>query len=382
MSIQEEHRSIANNLAHIHGGYRLANERSGVILYMACPKCLHERGRIEFQSRHLAVMLDRWINAQHRNTKVATCMRCNSHFGKQDLLDYPTIETRGFRDNNKNTISFKQPAAISFAEIKNNVEIPHSPGECVGLADLPKTHPAWQYLSSRPTLDIERLVSDYNAAFCYKELPKNEDFGIFYKDLKHTRNTPQNRIVFYSTYNGILQAWQSRLIDKTVKQGDFTTYSYFHPDKNDYEVAYVNVKNELNWVHPYKAKRDIPPKYYNCRMHKHKVVFGRDAYLRHNKDVPYKDRYVVVTEGILDAVQFGGRGVACLGKQICVEQVPILLQLAPKIIFAVQNDKASESGFEFGKSLLETISVEYDKVSPPEAFNDFGEMDHKGPLRV
>jgi len=377
--ITESHKSIANNLVHIHGGYRLANERSGVILYMACPTCLTTKGRSELESRHLAIMLDVWINSRsHR--KVAKCMRCNSTFTAKQLLSFPNLEQRGLRVHVQNVIAEKKPAPIMYESSQSGINIPYPPGDTIPVSRLDNSHPVWEYLHSRNTLDIERLKTDFHMSYCIKEFPQNFDIGVIYKKLPASRNTPQGRIVFKSYNCGYLEAWQSRLVEKTavvVKneiEGSINISYHLHPDKHEFIATHIKNGDETFFIPPNTRKRDIPPKYFNGRFHKHNIVFGHDAYLENNKDIPYSDRVIYVTEGILDAVQFGGNGVAVLGKQISIEQIPILLKLSPKIIFATQNDDAAESGLDNNKEMMDRYNLSYDVIRPPLEFNDFGEM--------
>lgn len=375
MSISEAHTSIANNLASRHGNYRLANERSGVIAYMACPVCLETKGRQEFESRHMAVMLDFWLK-NNFNTVVAKCMRCDRKFKKKELLSWPTLKERNFSDHSKVIVTPKKPKPVILRDFLDGVEIPYDPGQVIPISELPKNHPAWQYLLSRETLDIDSLIRDFHPSFCIKERPESQELGIFYKKFPVMRITPQGRIIFYSFCNSHMQAWQSRLIDQKIKINGGELTSILHPDTNQFVPVSFNNGDTITYIPPVTSKSKIPPKYYNGRFHKHKILFGYDSYLNNNKNIPYEKRVIFVAEGLLDAVQVGGDGVACLGKQICQEQVPLLLSLSPKIVFMVQNDEPSETGFKNSKEFFDKINVQVFRVSPPENFNDFGEMHH------
>lgn len=340
---------------------------------MACPACLEVKGRQEFESRHLAVMLDAWLKTTY-NTTVGKCMRCDRKYKKLELSNWPTLKERNFSDNNKNVFVRKIPKPVSLEAVIDGVEIPYGPGVVVPLTELPETHPAWQYILNRKTLDIETLIRDFHPGFCVKERPQSEELGIFYKRTPNSRNTPQGRIVFHSYCNGHLQAWQSRLIDQTTNINGGKLTSILHPDTHQFIPVTFSMGDQVSYIAPNTSKNKLPTKYYNGRFHKHKLVFGYDAYAKHNKDVPYDQRVIFVAEGILDAVQVGGDGVACLGKQICPEQVPLLLSLSPKIVFMVQNDEPSESGFRSNEALFRNLNIEIFRVTPPDGFNDFGDM--------
>lgn len=374
--ITDSHKSIADNLTSIHGTYRLANERSGVILYMACPHCLSEKGKSEFDSRHMAIMLDVWLKSTY-NVTVAKCMRCNKKFKKNELLNWPSLKDRNFCDNNRNQVSFKIPKPVSFKEVIDGVSVPYGPGRVVPITELPKSHPAWCYLLSRDTLDIETLVRDFHPQFCVCEAPENAELGIFYKKLPIARNTPQGRIVFNSFTDGHLSAWQSRLIEASIHVNGGKINSFLHPDTLEFINTSFVIDGNVTFIGAYTKKNQTPVKYYNGRFHKHKIIFGHDAYLKRVEHIPYSDRVIYVAEGILDAVQLDGFGVACLGKQLCPDQVAILLSLSPKIVFLVQNDTAAELGFEANKELFNKLNLEIFRISPPKEFNDFGEMHYK-----
>lgn len=375
MEITDAHKSLVNNLAPIHGSFRLASERSGVVAYMACPHCLEVKGKAEFESKHMVILLDRWLKNTF-NSSVGKCMRCDAKFTKNQLLGFPTLKERNYSDNNKNMVRSYVPKPIHYKEVVEGVSVPYDAGVTIPLTELPKDHPAWQYLLSRQTLDLECLVRDFHPAFCVQERPTNKDIGLFYKKLPESRDTPQGRIVFHSYIKGKLSAWQSRLIEKTELVGGGKMKSYLHPDTFQFINTHFEYDGKITFVPPYAAKKNLPCKYYNGRFHKHNIVFGYDAYAQHNSNIPYADRTIFVAEGILDAVQLGGYAVACLGKQLHAEQVSVLLSLAPKIVFLVQDDDAAESGFRANKELMEKYNLPVFRVSPPEGYNDFGDVDH------
>jgi hypothetical protein len=376
MEISDAHKSIVSNLAPIHGSFRLSNERSGVVAYMACPHCLEVKGSAEFDSKHMVVLLDRWLKNTF-NTVVAKCMRCEAKFKKSEIMNFPTLKERNYSDNNRNVISTYVPKPVTYKETVDGIDVPYDAGTTIPITELPRTHAVWEYLDSRNNLDIDTLIRDFHAAFCTVERPESKELGIFYKRLPESRNTAQGRLVISSYVRGHLTAWQSRVIDKKVKINGGVMHSYLHPDTFEFTNTHYVHEGSTTYVAPYEAKKHLPAKYYNGRFHKHKIVFGYDAYARRNANIPYEERTIFVAEGVLDAIQLGGTAVACLGKSIREEQVPVLLSLSPKIVFLVQNDDAAESGFTASAEIMKKFNLEVHRVSPPAEFNDFGDMHHQ-----
>jgi len=87
---------------------------------------------------------------------------------------------------------------------------------------------------------------------------------------------------------------------------------------------------------------DQQPKYVNPPTKKSMIILNEDYFDR--------EKFIVVTEGLIDAFMIGKQGTACLGKEITEEFVKILLEKTDKgVIIAFDNDKDGK------KSLLKFI---------------------------
>lgn len=82
----------------------------------------------------------------------------------------------------------------------------------------------------------------------------------------------------------------------------------------------------------------LEPKYLNPSTEKQIII--------HNEEHFDRDKYIIVTEGLIDAFMIGDQGTSCLGKEISSPFLEILFSLTDKgVIIALDND---EDG---GKSL-------------------------------
>ena len=78
-------------------------------------------------------------------------------------------------------------------------------------------------------------------------------------------------------------------------------------------------------------KENQLPKYLNPVAEKESVILNKDNFV--------KDNYIIVTEGILDALSIGNQGTACLGAFIKDDFIKELLKFTNKgIIIALDND--------------------------------------------
>jgi len=109
-----------------------------------------------------------------------------------------------------------------------------------------------------------------------------------------------------------------------------------------YIIPIVDGNDDIIYFQGRASSSDIIPKYDNPTVAKSSIVFNEHRFQR--------DKYIIVTEGILDAMMLGTQGTTCLGTHITDDFIKRLLKLTDKgIIIALDNDKA---GFQ---SLLKFI---------------------------
>ena len=83
----------------------------------------------------------------------------------------------------------------------------------------------------------------------------------------------------------------------------------------------------------------MEPKYLNPTTEKQIII--------HNEDHFDKDKYIVVTEGLIDAFMVGDQGTSCLGKEISPTFLKILFGLTDKgVIIALDNDKDGKKSLD------------------------------------
>jgi DNA primase len=109
------------------------------------------------------------------------------------------------------------------------------------------------------------------------------------------------------------------------------------------------------------------PKYLNACAEKEAVIVNREKFQR--------DKYIVVTEGILDADSVGTQGTACLGASIKEEFVEELAKYTDEgIIIGLDNDPAGYNGLLTLTQLLKGRARYY--LTPKEhvRIKDFNEL--------
>ena len=79
----------------------------------------------------------------------------------------------------------------------------------------------------------------------------------------------------------------------------------------------------------------MEPKYLNPSTEKQIII--------HNEENFSRDKYIVVTEGLIDAFMVGAQGTSCLGKEISPDFLKALFGLTDKgVIIALDNDESGE----------------------------------------
>ena len=197
------------------------------------------------------------------------------------------------------------------------------------------------------TLYCKVLGIDYKTA--YKKLFKY-DSKKYKERLKPVRVKPAKIINEPNNFNWILQDCKldvgSLMYDTYKRLLEEFRAERMIPDKYDLFLAHRGKYKGRVIIPIYDAQRDIiffqgrslpaldlEPKYLNPVTEKSMIVL--------NESVFQKDKYIVVTEGIIDAFMVGGQGTACLGVKMSDEFLKRLLSSTDKgVILVFDNDDA------------------------------------------
>lgn len=358
--MKTEQEVLAENLCKIHGAGTIRHERSGAQLYVACPSCLQNYGDRELTSRHLVINLDFWLMQEfieNRKKKLAICMKCNTKYSKDQLTKMAPLKTRlgRFIKTDVSSYTSNQNAQILDTDENGNL-VPFGPGKIIPIIDLATTHPARWYIEQRG-FDVNQLYAQFQTSFCEQETPPDKAKSIGYKRLSGTwRDTPQGRIIFFCFMYGIRKGWQGRLMEHS--EGEFTYL--WHPYNQEWETS-IDKKELSKYVNGRGTKRS-------------EILYGFQYVKDYLETLPAKDRYVVITEGCLDAAKFDKHGLALTGKSISQIHIDTLKGITNNIIIGSDGDQV---GIEASKIMIKKLIENDFKVEiiyPLKGYKDFGEM--------
>jgi hypothetical protein len=116
-------------------------------------------------------------------------------------------------------------------------------------------------------------------------------------------------------------------------------FSIFIAYKGDYKSRIIiPIYDENNDITYFQARRipssGIEPKYKNPHIEKGNIILNK-----HNFD---KNKYIIVTEGLIDAFMIGTQGTSCLGSSLTDSFLKEILNIG-KVIVAFDND---ETGYK------------------------------------
>ena len=116
------------------------------------------------------------------------------------------------------------------------------------------------------------------------------------------------------------------------------------------------------------TRKDQEPKYLNTKdMSKHDFLFGYNT-------LNMKDKYVLITEGVFDAInlrQFGFNSIALMGLDLTATNAERIVGDFDKVCFMLDNDKAGRKAqnkmvSEFLKTGIGVYSIGYEGKDPGE----------------
>jgi DNA primase len=189
--------------------------------------------------------------------------------------------------------------------------------------------------------DAKRKLYKYNPDIMKKQLSakkkimkEEEDRKFYHNDIlkdcigiKHEPKTRQEKLYKQHLLNFIR--------DRKVP----SNFDVFVATKGKYECRYIIPIYENDNIVYFQARRILPkmePKYKNPKLKKRNIVMNCDKF--------DEEKYIIITEGILDALMIENQGTPCLGKEISEEFIKRVLKYTKKgIIIALDND---EAGFD------------------------------------
>lgn len=394
---------LATRLSRVHGLIHMANEDSGLHIYLPDPDLLGTDGRKELGSRHLAVNADKYYGlgkwdvrvndteevrkANWRrdsvgpdNLYVAMSMKTRKSWTVKALLDMPPISERYemFKD--------VTPKILMTSSSKNLVEdefgnkVPAWCGQTIPITQLPSDHPAIQYLLQRGFTNLKQLEDQFETCYCVKAAPESRVTGVFYSRLPGGMlNTPQGRIVFTVRMNGVRWGYQSRYITTNLA-GD--EYFWTHQEtwaRIRMKVADPDGGYHMEDVFPPTEKFPkgfAPHKYLNALgASRNRLLMGFDAAVKFNEILPPELKYCILVEGPLDAAKIGPPGIALMGKSMSQMQADEINKNFGRVFTIMDHDKAGEQCLASIRSKLPALEVV--NIEIPGAVKDAGDLSYQ-----
>lgn len=295
-------------------------------------------------------------------------------YSLDDLLSFPPVSVRVPGATGTGKLTVKDLRTKCLRKLPTGEEVPYPPGECVPLIDLTEDHVAVRYMVSRG-YSLHTLDRMFQASYCTKEYPSSKETGIYYRRWEMGFNdTPQGRVVLFTSTGGVPVGWQSRLIDTVEEDG---SYFVWHPYKNSWEKVGQYMDGRLHYLPAYETERRKLSKYRNATdMDSGGILFGHDAYVASNKEIPHSRRIIVLTEGPLDAARFPRNGVAYTRAYVSSAQARTAATLANTVVLAHDNDEAGMETLKKNTAILNEHCAKVVVLSP-QPFKDFGEAGAK-----
>jgi len=284
------------------GKFRKTKGRNGIEYKVCCKFCV-SRGKTVDTKFKMYINPDR---------EAYNCYRCDAQGSTREMLGALEKAARA------------APPVPEIVQLPSNVE---APGSLVNLTDLGIDHPAIEYLLKiRKTpfnpVEVQNL---FGARYC--------SVGKMYAGVYDTTNT----LVFPIFYNNKIVGWQSRMLtDPDQLTDEYLQLNRYRRDEDG------------EWIRP--------PKYFTSPgFPKGKVMF--------NWDIAVQTDYLVVVEGVFDAMAVGPCGIATLGKGVTDDQIAKISTWAsypgraPKHVIILLDDDAQEDAMGIFEKLFRTTKV-------------------------
>lgn len=362
VDIHVEIELLANRLAQIHGGARIAKEKNGTIIYIPSPHCLEHYGLSEIYKKHLAIVVDWYMDPEHSNPNCGFCMKSNVRYNIEDLLNMTPVNERGYKvtETQKKVTKSDSTKYLEYDEDGNLV--PTSPGDVIPIHECLDTNPGVQYLLKRG-YDLTMLWQHMRVSFCTKENPK-VPYGW---QPEGFRKTPQGRIIFYIDQFGVNRGWQGRILE-TV---DNNLKYFWHPYKEVWVPVEEKTKEGFKPLPGYDGWN--PGKYIiGMGTSRNDVLLGFDAAVKYNEGKTTKT--LILTEGPLDAAKIGPPAVAVMGKWVSEGQAALASNSFNNIIIIPDNDRGGQDFLNHARRSLGVFGVAPKVIELPENVNDVGTL--------
>ena len=200
-------------------------------------------------------------------------------------------------------------------------------------------------------LQLYARIKGISNSEAYKILHKfdHEDYK---KTLKRTNTVGQHKKLTRSdkVHNDILDDCMPYDCDSKISMLTYDALQTFRTKRNisDSQKIYYAYKGKFrnriiipifdkndNIIY-FQGRRlpgtDLQPKYLNPTAEKSLII--------HNEPNFDPKKYIIVTEGLLDAFSIGDQGTTCLGKEITKDLLEVLFKKSIGVIIAFDNDKA------------------------------------------
>lgn len=380
-NLSNDYKSLITKLLQIHGTGMLhfSPTTKSYELRIPDPILLNNDGPKELFSRHLYINLTKYIDQHHG--AAARCVKNGKVYRIIELLNnYRPLKERGYSwDVDRFLGKCKNKLFIPDKDLNPSADFTEvlPPGDVIPITTLPKDHPAIMYLKSRNFSDsmISELYKQFETSFCISEAK-----GTSYYDEYHgLGKSPKGKLIFYVKHFGELKGWQSRVIEKV--EGS-TKYYYTYFAENDPRNGWVPVATYNDATRSYNAFPRVPG---SLLKHKYVIAYGTkkadcilglDAAIEFNK-TRTKEKYVVITEGALDAGKFGSPACCVFGNRISVPQCKLLINNFDKIYYALDHDLAGNTlEISIQETLIALGFSNFAKIEYPKQFKDIGEIDN------
>jgi hypothetical protein len=393
----DEVRKFVEKMSKAHDCKMLvARETNGYHLYIPCPECLHTHGRREVADPKYSINVSMYLglgdafadlkpqgpaydpaamekamaSTQTRDEKSSICMRTrqskNPHrFKVSALLSMATVHERHPDIMTKADVVGQVGSAEREAhwevDPESGVLVPPPPGTVVAITALSPDHPAVTYLTSRG-YSPQKLWEQFRCSFCVEEYPEGEN-GIYYRKMPGGwKDTPQNRVIFYSLVKGVPLTWQARYPEKVSENG--LNKFMLHPYRTEEVTRWSHVATRANpqsaWipVSPFDEVNQegtlrFQPSKYRTAKYSQRQMMGWDAAVKRANDDPNPHKWVVLCEGPLDAARVGPGGVALIGSSISPDNAEKVASTFNIVFTAFDEDKAGKGATEkVGRMLM------------------------------
>ena len=241
---------------------------------------------------------------------LARCLLCG------DSVKHPNKRRFNLDYNNGNPFyhCFNCTKSGSFLELYSTIK-------CISIAESKRELFAYdpnrlvQQLSPKKEAKIVKEIEFDDHAYILDDclFKGSEPGGILEKqwhkklmDFIEDRRIPQD-VPVYIAYKG---DYQGRIILPIIQDGVITYFQGRALETTDYSQKYMNPT-----------------------LTKGSIIFNKDNFER--------DKSIIVTEGLIDAMQIGNQGTSCLGASVSDDLIKSLLELTDKdVIVAMDNDVA------------------------------------------